>query len=305
MSVKRAILHILLIFFAQFLVETLTSKNERQLIFGALVIFVLTYVSEFFLQGNLVMKPLWAGSEVRLPKFEGPAGFSNISAFMLSTFTLVAFVKGYKKLLGISVFLLLFLISKTAFLVLLFGFSFLAFRKASRKTIKATCWIVLALIIGSPLWLYLVESYASQDFKLLLNRGTNSRYLIQVVFLKVFWENPWGVGFYKGHLLFKDYMDIASSVYPSSDVKMTVFDLDPHSSWIQVLAELGWWGFLIFSWFNINILRIALKRNNFGLSWVFLATLLAMCSLNGLNEIAYYYIIALIVASHKDELDCT
>ena len=155
-----------------------------------------------------------------------------------------------------------------------------------------------------PVFVFIIETFASDRIKLLHEKIVNGRYVISICYLKMFSENILGVGYFRGRSMYKDYAYKGTSLTKNGMFEYTEsfpsMEYEHHNLFMQVLSELGIIGYGLFGYFVLKTLSRYTKEN-FLAFYLFAITLVGFSSLNGFNEFILYFIFAFLIYKIEEQ----
>lgn len=285
--------------FAQYLTEKFTSDDFERLEQSLLILSALFLVGEIFISGFIPDKEILPG--VRVYRLLGIVGESNYSGLICALITISLWLRrrSWWVLLGVATVLITS--SRISFLILLCGgaWSLFSFLNANhqRKTLKTLAVIILLY----PLLLWGVEKVLPLEAQKIVNHLYSGRFTIHSSYMAMFFDNPFGVGYFRGPELFADYSQVGSKLmlsgylYPIDHIPV----YQQHGLFIQVLSEFGIIGYALFVVFVWQLLSNALA-NGTKVAYLLIVALGGFLTLNTLSDFALFYsVVRFSLSSNK------
>lgn len=248
-----------------YLVFSRCIKTRKELnFFFSVFLITLVLVGLITWKNGVLAGPNFADFKRSSGPFGEGWGASDMVGGFLATFTpfLLGFVLYAKRKviqfvgiagLGICIFGLIATYSRGSFLALILGLVLvilLTLKEFPRLSKMSTALIIISLLAATIGWKYWVPKALLTRFEgtvttgiypddVTLDESSDKRVLIWKSGLKLFKDNPlFGVGFKRT---------------PS------LMGVDPHNSFIQILAEMGIFAFLAYVWFLLSALSDSVK----------------------------------------------
>lgn len=295
-SLLRSLQLLSLFFFTQFLVDSFNQKKWK-LTSVLIGFFSLTY----YCIEIIFTAPLGGRSFLIIERYLHLVGEPNYSAFFFTCFFAISLLNRQELMMVFWFILTLLTFSRTPLLfytcfVLLYSLVYFF-----RNNVGTLLKIVLVLIFLQPLSMYLLYKYSSPGFLNKLETVT-TRFYIQPIYFKVFVDNPLGVGLSKGYENFPRYLNEERDYLVSKVGLKRVDKNEQHSTYVQILTELGIVGYLLFCLFLYQVTMAALKNSRLK-AITFVSILPMMFALNTLNEVGFYYVLSVVLRRDGTDLN--
>ena len=274
--------------FATYLSEIKTFNLEKFLryLFGiSLIVFLIEF---FFFKSPLPTRD-FLGYEVS--RYNGPVGEVNYSSIFLSLAGVLALFENRKRYYFLSCFILLFTYSRTGFLLLSFGLLLFLLNHYVHKA-KLKFWfnnLVALTLFLAPVFIFLVDKNSSMEIKIWLEKASNGRFYLSVPYINMGFDNPLGIGYFRGWSNYAEYLAPIKSLVDS--IRNSQIN-EQHSIFIQVFSEFGVAGYLIFiSFLSLLFKKVRSLHGEAEIS-LLLCALAGYSLLNGLNDTILYLVFA-------------
>lgn len=297
LGVARCLQTMGIILLADFLVLNFKQSDFIVMARSILILSLVYLAVEYAFLGIPYRKMILPG--VKWIRFSGLVGESNFSAICIALLTVHSLFfdkKKYYVLIGL-ISLVLFA-SRIAIILFLLGAFGIFIHRFLKKLGKLSVYSLGAIPFFFPLFIFMIESFATDKVKLLVEKIVNGRYVINACYLKMFFENPLGVGYFRGRSMYKHYGLKGSSLienglfrYPGN---FAWTEYEHHNLFMQTLSELGFWGYGLLIFFVWQIFR-RYQEELFLSFYLFAITLVGFSSLNGYNEYILYFMIAFLL----------
>lgn len=268
----------------------------------AMLILSLVYLLfEYMILGIPHYKVILPG--IKIFRFNGLVGESNFSAICIALAMLLTLLYDKKKyFVFLGLISLILFASRIAFILFILGALGLLINRFAKKLGKWLVILFASIPFLFPLFIWTIESFFSDRIKLLVEKIVNGRYVINACFLKMFFDNPLGVGYFRGRSMYKHYGKKGSTLIENGlfryagDFAWTEYE--HHNLFMQTLSELGIIGYSLLAYFIYQLIKRYDERH-FLAFYIFSLTFVGFSSLNGYNEFILYFMIAFLLSNIK------
>lgn len=291
LGARRSIQTLCMAGFCSYLIHFFSDKEFTQLAKNSLYLLVAYHTYEFIfgVKIHVVILQTWHTYFL----VNGLLNNANYTGLLSAGLAIFFRLNENHKLLWVACVMVFISQSKTAFFCLLLSSPILFVPNKQSLALKFYAYLLFSSIAISPLLLFLSELVMPEYLKLIINSWSGSRYTIQLSFLELFKDRPFGVGYDRSHEAIGLYLKQGSSIVTNGLYASLFEGIGAHSTYIKILAELGLTGYILFLCFIFLVLQKALKSSGY-LAVAFMAICSSLLWLEGLSEFIFYFFIALI-----------
>ena len=291
LGARRSIQTLCMAGFCSYLIHSFSDKEFTQLAKNSLYLLVAYYIYDFMfgIKSHVVILQTWHTYFL----VNGLLNNANYTGLLSAGLAVFFGLNKNHKLLLVACVMVFISQSKTAFFCLLLSSPILLISNKQSLVLKFYAYFLFGSIAISPLLLALFEFMMPEHLKIIINSWTGGRYTIQLSFLELFKDKPFGVGYDRSHEVVGPYLKQGSSIVTNGLYSSHFKDIGAHNTYIKILAELGLAGYILFHCFIFLVLQKALKSGGY-IAVAFMAICASQLWLEGLSEFIFYFFIALI-----------
>lgn len=287
-----------LVGFAQYLAEHFADEDYAQLEKSLLTLAAGWLFAECLWFGWIPDKEILPG--IRVSRLEGIVGESNYSGLLCAIVTASIWVRRRSWWCALGLVTVLLTSSRVALIVLVLAATIGLFVKLPQRLGRRLLQVFLLLLLSYPFILFGTEHLTTIEQQRWINQIYSARFSIHLSYLAMFFEHPFGVGYFHGPELFAQYAGLGSKLmlsghtYPIDHAPV----YQQHGLFIQVLSEFGVLGYIVFSYFLWKLLENALMRS-MGTAFLLVTSMCGFVSLNVLGDFTFFYVISIPFAMRK------
>lgn len=287
-SLLRAIQFLLLLYTCQAMAEILKSADWSKLFKFWAIATVALYTIEI-----TFTKPVGGRSFMFIERYLLLVGEPNFSALFFTSLTAISLVlKKYKWIPLWGIFASLTFSRTPILFYVTIASLYLCFKILGNK-VRWVALLVLTGVLMQPLIFFLIYKFANPEiFKSL--EAVTTRIYLQPLYFQMFLDHPFGVGLGQAYGKFEQYRQIAKP-YLMNELDLKIIESnEQHSLSLQILSEVGLFGYLSFAVFVIRFFFKIFKSRMLE-SLVFVSFMTMTMVLNSLYEIGLYLVISTIL----------
>lgn len=296
LAARRSIQTLCMAGFCSYLVHFFSDKEFMQLAKNSLYLLAAYYIYDFVfgVKSHVVILQTWHTEFL----VGGLLNNANHTGLLSAGLAIFFGLKNNYKLLFFACILVFISQSKTGFFCLLLSLPIFINSTKNSLALKLYAYLLFGFIAVYPVLLILCEYAMPEHLKLIINNWSGGRYSIQLSFLELFKDRPFGVGYDRSHEEIGLYLKQGSSIVVKGLYFSPYDKIGAHNTYIKILSELGVAGYIVFLYFIFSVLQCAQKSGGY-LAVAFMAICASQLWLEGLSDFIYYFFIAMILRNHS------